>query len=411
MLRQVKDPRHQSYITYKQQVLLMTRIVSSIFYISSMRKTSEEFNNRQVIENIGILCREEELEELPYWETVNNYLARLDPEELQEIIYKLVRRLLRMRVFEQSRIRGKYWQIILDGTQLYSSREELPGYYLYRVHNRGTDKEYREYYYYVLEAKLILGEKIVVSIMTEFVENEKAEVEKQDCERKAAYRLIDRLKKEFPRLPICLCGDSLYACGPYFEKIMKNGWKYIVRYKEGSVPSINDEYQKIRKLEGNLEQVHLSKKKVCTYDHVNEIDYEGKKVNLLEYREGQEGQKEKSFYFVTNLVVSRKNRKELVKHGRDRWLIENQGFNDQKTRGYELEHRFSKSYRGMKNHYYLIQIGHMISQIIEAVEEIWEKQRQSREQKHKRLLEAFKVERLQEYVEELEQRTQIRLIR
>ena len=65
----------------------------------------------------------------------------------------------------------------------------------------------------------------------------------------------------------------------------------------------------------------------------------------------------------------------------------------------------------MKNHYYLIQIGHMIAQILEAVEKIWEKQRQSKEQKHKRMLEAIKTESLKEYREELSQRKQIRLKR
>lgn len=65
MLKQVKDPRHQSYITYKSHVMLMTRILSSIFYISSIRKTSEEFNSERVIGNIRYLCNEKELSELP----------------------------------------------------------------------------------------------------------------------------------------------------------------------------------------------------------------------------------------------------------------------------------------------------------------------------------------------------------
>ena len=53
----------------------MTRILSSIFYISSMRKTSEEFNSDLMIENIWELCAEEEtVRELPYWETINRYL-------------------------------------------------------------------------------------------------------------------------------------------------------------------------------------------------------------------------------------------------------------------------------------------------------------------------------------------------
>ena len=68
----------------------MTRILSSVFYISSMRKSSEEFNSENVIRNIDFLCNEE-LEELPYWETINNYLKRLDPEELQKVIIELVK--------------------------------------------------------------------------------------------------------------------------------------------------------------------------------------------------------------------------------------------------------------------------------------------------------------------------------
>ena len=44
-LKGVTDQRHQSYIRYENHVLLMTRILASIFYISSMRKASEELNN------------------------------------------------------------------------------------------------------------------------------------------------------------------------------------------------------------------------------------------------------------------------------------------------------------------------------------------------------------------------------
>ncbi len=45
LLKQTQDPRNQGYITYPNVILLMTRILSSIFYISSMRKTSQKFNS------------------------------------------------------------------------------------------------------------------------------------------------------------------------------------------------------------------------------------------------------------------------------------------------------------------------------------------------------------------------------
>ncbi len=245
LLKKLPDPRNQSYITYPSAVLLMTRILSSIFYISSMRKTSEEFNSDLMIENIWERCAEEEtVRELPYWETINRYLEKLEPESLREVIWKLVYRLLRSKAFQGARIGEKHWQIILDGTQLHSSRKPLDPKCMYRIHHKGRPEEYRENYYYVLEAKLVLHPKIVVSIMTEFVENE--------------------------------------------------------------------------------------------------------------------------------------------------------GFNTQKNQGYYLEHLFSKNYQGIKNHYYLIQIGHMIAQIMERWGRLWEGMHLSMEQKHQKILESFQAVRLKE---------------
>ena len=42
------------------------------------------------------------------------------------------------------------------------------------------------------------------------------------------------------------------------------------------------------------------------------------------------------------------------------------GFNPQKNQGMGLEHMFSENYTAMKNHYFLIQIGHMVAQFLEA---------------------------------------------
>ena len=109
LLKQLPDPRNQSYITYPGVLLLMTRILSSLFYTSSMRKTSEEFNSEIMIKNVWTLCKEEAVvDELPYWETINRYLEKLEAENLQDVINCLCRRLLRSRVFEDMRIRGKY---------------------------------------------------------------------------------------------------------------------------------------------------------------------------------------------------------------------------------------------------------------------------------------------------------------
>ena len=57
---------------------------------------------------------------------------------------------------------------------------------------------------------------------------------------------------------------------------------------------------------------------------------------------------------------------------------------------------------------HLIKSGHMIAQIIEGVKKIWEEIQQSREQKHRRMLENFKMVDLKEYKEEIQEQCQIR---
>ena len=62
----------------------------------------------------------------------------------------------------------------------------------------------------------------------------------------------------------------------------------------------------------------------------------------------------------------------------------------------------------MKNHYYLMQIGHMVSQVLEAWEKIWGKTVLSLSEKHGQILESFRNIKLYEYRRETEERFQIR---
>jgi hypothetical protein len=52
-----------------------------------------------------------------------------------------------------------------------------------------------------------------------------------------------------------------------------------------------------------------------------------------------------------------------TKGGRHRWHLENQGFNTQKNGGFNLEHAYS--HRHWQAFYYLLQIAHLILQLLE----------------------------------------------
>jgi len=63
--------------------------------------------------------------------------------------------------------------------------------------------------------------------------------------------------------------------------------------------------------------------------------------------------------------VTRKNVIDLGnKRGRLRWKTENEGFNVQKNGEYKLEHAYTKDENGMKVLYFILQLAHMLAQLI-----------------------------------------------
>lgn len=66
---------------------------------------------------------------------------------------------------------------------------------------------------------------MVFSIGSEFVENEKEDIEKQGCELNAFKRLAKKIKKEYPRLKIIIGADALYASKTVLDICKEKGWK------------------------------------------------------------------------------------------------------------------------------------------------------------------------------------------
>ena len=173
-LEKLTDTRNQSYVEYKMSVITVTRLLGLLCGIKSMRETTEKFNTEETIENIANLL-EIKLEEIPHYDTINNVFEKLEIEELRKIQKYMVNRLIRSKMFNKYRFKDKYFQIVIDGTGIMSFKERHCKHCLKRVYNKGEENEYSIYYHYVLEAKLVVGD-IVISIDSEFVENENENV-------------------------------------------------------------------------------------------------------------------------------------------------------------------------------------------------------------------------------------------
>ena len=361
---QVIDPRHSSYIDYSSKVMLGTVYYKGIAGISSMQEMTRAFNDETVAGNLYRFMGEEAKEYLPHGVTVNEFLERLDPLELEKIQANIVYRMIRRKTFDEAKVLSR-WLVLVDGSELDEGNTQKNENYLSRSYNKGTENEFTKYHRSILEAKIYFGNNLVCSMVTETIENTaeynakklSEEEIKQDCESKAFVRLAAKLKKRFPRLPICIVADGLYVS----EKVMKiceeYGWDYIIRYKEGCAPSIEEEYRAIPE-----------KNEVGKAEYINGITYRDMEVNVLKYRETKikkGAPVTTEFAWITSIKITNKNAKKLVEAGRNRWKIENQGFNRQKRWQGDIEHACSFHEKAQKNHYLLEQISDFMKQLYE----------------------------------------------
>jgi hypothetical protein len=373
-IKKVMDGRNQSYITYEIEVILYMMLLKNVCSIASMQEMNDTFNEDECVKNIYKILGLEEKEYLPHYVTINECLSKLDTRELEKIRKGMVYSLIRKKSFDDGKFLRNYWLVIVDATQLFSFKERHCEHCLTKTVNKGTEDEKTFYYHQVLEAKIVLGDDLIISIATEFIENKKENVSKQDCERNSFKRLAESLKKMFPRLPICLMGDSLYACEPVFEICKKNKWEFLIRYKDGSIPTLAEEYATINEMgEGEekvveIERIYKRKPKVKALHKmkwVNDLDYSGHIVTVMELEIENEKKKWKEFQWVTSLQISGKTAYEFAETGRKRWLIENEGFNIQKNYRYIITHANSLDYNAMKNHYLLTQLADVLLQLYE----------------------------------------------
>lgn len=375
-MNRVKDPRHSSYTTFDIEEILYTIIMKNVCSITSMQEMTDKFNDENCVKNMCTILGKEEREFLPHYVTINECLEKLEPEELEKLRKGMIYQLIRKKSFNHARFLGQYWMIIIDATGLFYFKEKHCENCLKKVVNRGTENEKTYYYHNVLEAKIVLGDNTILSIETEFIENETEDVTKNDCERNAFKRLAKKLKKDFPRLPICILGDSLYACEPVFEICRNNKWKYLIRYKDGSIPSVADEFHAIQEMGEAQEIIYFEEKeykrrkrenKKYQISWVSELPYRDHEVTVMELiiETDDENKKMQSFQWITNMKITGQTAKEFAETGRKRWKIENEGFNIQKNQRYEITHANSLNNQAMKNHYLLTQIADILVQMYE----------------------------------------------
>jgi len=371
LFRPIYDPRVPHLITYPLASMCFAGVLMFLCRLEARRQINHLLRGNGPSEaKFKALF---DVETCPHGDTLQVLYARLDPSDVQEVPCRMVEALIRKKVLYRHRLIDRYYLIAIDGTGMLTFAERHCPHCLTRTSNGKTT-----YYHPVLEAKLVTPTGLAFSIMTEFIENPGENPAQQDCELNAFYRLVQRLKKRFPRLPLCLLLDGLFAGGPTFALCETYHWKYFVVLQENDLPSVHREFEALMPLapENHLRfRTGLQRDIRQDFRWMNDISYVDSErrehtLSVLTCSEtvldSKGGYKTTRFKWASNFQIKSNNVITLANQGgRLRWKIENEGFNVQKNGGFGLEHAYTRHTTASKVFYYLMQVAHIIFQLIE----------------------------------------------
>ena len=288
-------------------------------------------------------------------DNAERHANRVDPAPVAQIPVWMIQTLLQRRLFDSARLCDKWYVLIADGSVREKCREGFG--------QDGKTSSGQARFRYVLQVVILGPGGHVLPFMHESMDIHDPVADKEDCELKAFLRLSQRLKDQFPRLPICWVADALYACQTVVERCRQYGWKYLLTLKEGRQPTTwNEVLQLLPLSRANVLRVRLGKNGAQGLaDHlwVEEVMLGAFETNALLL--GEITPDAATLYaFITNISNLSPERVRVVTLlGRKRHRIEDL-FNTQKNHGIGLEHVFCAQANASKNYYTMMQVAQIL---------------------------------------------------
>ena len=231
--------------------------------------------------------------------------------------------------------------VALDGTEFFRSRRIRCDNCSTRKRADGAD----EHFHQMLAANVVApGQAQSLPLPPEFVRPQDGAA-KQDCERQAVKRWLQRHGSRCAALRPVYLGDDLYACQPVCQAMLDAGGDFLLTCKKPSHKTLHEYLDGIRLPTRRRTAGRGAKRRIHHYRWMTDLPIrdgdDALRVNWLEITSARpNGAVTYRGAFVTSLNVDRDNVAELADCARARWKIENETFNVLKQHGYHLEHNF-----------------------------------------------------------------------
>jgi len=379
-LKDYRDPRR---IEHKITVLMLFGLLAFVFQLQSRRQMNHKLTEPAIMTHLKKLFPE--LDSIPHADTLTRLLEHLNPKSIEAINVSLIRQLIRKKKFKHMLIED-CMPITIDGAQkLYRQGLRQDERWPERKVGKG-ETQHQQQYVYVLEANITLQNGLTIPLMSEYLYREHNKLEedetKQDCEVTAAERLLERLKKYFPRLKIIIFADALFATQTLMDIIDKNHWHFMIRLPKDKLTDFAKRLRQERENRIMLREQPFYRERQQSFYWVNGdtygYDYQ-LKINLIacfeEYDvvnpETTKIEKHVSEHaWISSIPASVDNVHTLTNlRARKAWLIEH-SFNVEKNQDYHYKHAFSYEWHAMQGFHYLMRLGHAINALSEFCKKI-----------------------------------------
>jgi hypothetical protein len=301
------------------------------------------FQQRRNDENMKSLFR---ILNVPSDTQMRAILDPLEPDLLRPLFNDVFRQLQRGKALEPYVFHEGCYLVSMDGTGYFSSKKIHCDCCLQKKNSKTGEITY---YHQMLGAAVVHPDhKQVIPLAPEPIMKQDGD-NKNDCERNAGKRLLQKIRDEHPNLKLVVVEDGLASNAPHIRHLKDLEMHFILGAKPDDHEHLFEELSKAEE-EGRVTTLRWAdeakKKEVqCEIRFAHDLPLNKSNadllVNFLQYTEyASDGSVRKRFSWVTDLTITRENARHLVRGGRARWKIENETFNTLKNQDYHFEHNF-----------------------------------------------------------------------
>lgn len=323
----------------------------------SLLQFDQSSDNERVKHNLQSVYK---IDNVPSDTHMRESLDELKPEKARKVFKSLFAKCQRSKLLELFKYYDERYLMPLDGTGYFYSKAVHCDNCCIKNHRDGTVG----YYHQMLAGAIVHpDQKVVLPFAPEPIMKSDG-ITKNDCERRAANRFLDHLKREHPHLKVIITGDGLFSNGPFIKRLKKDKHSFILVAKNKDHKAMFTKFYSMERKACEIKKDKVTHKFEWSNGVAINASHPDCMVNILEYWEEHESGKKQHWIWVTDFVLSKHNVYQIMRGGRSRHKIENETFNTLKNHGYQFEHNFGHGKKHLSTIFaYLMMLAFFVDQL------------------------------------------------